>query len=245
MMEQAAIVPRLAFVINLSRADQTGSTLARTKHLVHSFHCHRLPATWAVADAMQARLVLDSAAVTQQIGLAWDAKLSGPRCGEQLAHRLALLSSVSGPTSLLVGDYGAFSSRLSILADLGIRAIFTNSAPEAAPLKPRPLPCGMWLVAPRVHLPKRRRLSWLPTRQATLKELLASACDGITLVSITASQWEQAGARAMQALERLLRDISWSSSRGEVQVATVADVVSELTARHTVKPQRSILRLAA
>jgi hypothetical protein len=252
MTEQAAIVPRLCFVINLAHAENAGPNLARLKHLVHLFRGHRLPATWAVADAAQTPLLRDFAAtaVRHQIGLSLDeswaaAHHGAARFGDELSHRLARLSNASGSTTLLVGDRGQLGSRMRVLAELGIRAIFTSFSQAATPLKPRPLPCGMWLLAPRVRLPKPRLTRWLPTRATSVKELLASACAGNVLVEVAADEWERIGVRGMQALEKLLRDVSWSASRGQLQVVTVSEIVADLAGQYAVRPQRSILRLAA
>jgi hypothetical protein len=252
MTEQAVIVPRISFVINLAHFDNVGAHLARLKHLVHLFHGHRLPATWAVADATQAPLLQDSvaAAVPHQIGLSLDeswaaAHLSTARFGDELGRRLAKLASASGAPTLVVADRRSLGSRIKVLAELGIRAIFTQAAEDAALRKPRPLPCGMWLLAPRVWLPKRRRARWLPARSISVKELLASGCEGNVLVNVSTTEWEQVGVRGMQSLEKLLRDVSWSASRGQLQVTTVSEIVADLASRHAVKPQRSILRAAA
>jgi hypothetical protein len=94
-------------------------------------------------------------------------------------------------------------------------------------------------------LPKPRLTRWLPTRATSVKELLASGCAGNILVEVAADEWEQVGVRGMQALEKLLRDVSWSASRGQLQVVTVSEIVADLASQHAVKPQRSILRLAA
>lgn len=259
MTEQATIVPRLAFVINLAHSAKTHGSQkahglqsvglgARREHLIHLFRGYRLPATWAVADAAQARLLRDAAA--HRIALTLDGSLTSPaqsaaRFGRELSHRLAGLADACGTPDLVVGDHGLLASRMATLSELGIRAIFTSSAPAAAPLKPRRLPCGMWLLAPRVQLPKRRFSRWLPMRATSLKELLASACDGNILASVAADECEQAGVRAMQNLETLLRDVSWSATSGQLQVATISEVVADLTERNAVKPQRSILRVAA
>lgn len=251
MTEQSAIVPRLSFVINLAHADNAGPHLARLKHLVHLFHGHRLPATWVVGDAAEAPLLQDSAAaaVPHQIGLSLDeswasAHLSAARFGDALGRRLAKLACVHGAPTLVAADCGSLGSRMTVLAELGIRSVFTNASEDAAPLKPRPLPCGMWLVAPRVRLPKRRLVRWLPTRPTSVKELLATACEGNVLVGV-AADGEHVGADGMRALDRLLRDVSWCASRGQLRVTTVSEIVADLTSRHVVKPQRSILRAAA
>jgi hypothetical protein len=250
MTEQPAIVPRLAFVINLAQFKHAGAPWARVKHLMHLFHGHRLPATWAVADADQGTLLQDAAAAAHQIALVldenWaDSRQSKARFRQELGRRLAMLSHVNAAPRVVVGDHNSLSGRMTILAERGIRAVFADAARQTPPFKPRPLPHGIWLLAPQVRWPKRRILRWLPGRATSLKELLQTACDGHVLVAIAAAEWEQTGVRGMQSPEKLLREVSWSASRGDVRVVTVAEIVAELSARHAVKPQRSILRLAA
>lgn len=151
--------------------------------------------------------------------------------------------SVSQRPTLAVGDHYLAPTQLSMLPELGIEAVLA-SAESAAASKCRPLPGGMWLLAPRVQLPKRRRTRWLPHRAATLKDILAAAGDGVNLVSVSVAAI-LASSREFRALEKLVREVAQAEAEREIRAVSVAEIIAELAARHTAKPQRSILRLAA
>lgn len=253
MMDQTGIVPRVAFVINLAQADSPRPNLARLRHLLHLFRGHRVAATWAVADASQTRLLRDSSPgsasgeIALTVGDTWGAaQVSPSRFGKELANRLAGLTSFVGATpTLVVGDSRQLSSRMTSLSEQGIRAIFASSCPTSDAAKSRPLPCGLWQLVPSVRWPKRRLTRWLPSRSTSVRDLLASACEGAVLVSVESAELQRVSARGLQSFEKLLREVSWSASRGQMQISTVSEIVADLVSRREVKPQRSILRAAA
>ncbi len=253
MMDQAVIVPRVAFVINLAQTDSRKPNLARLRHLVHLFRGHRVAATWAVADASRARLLRDSSpsSAASEIALTVDASwgaahLSHTRFGNELDNRLAGLTNSAGTTpALVVGDLGLLRSRMTNLSERGIRAVFTSRPSASVAIKSRPLPCGLWQLVPNVRWPKRSLSRWLPSRHTSIRELIASASEGSILVSVESAELERVGARGLQTFEKLLREVSWSASRGQMLISTVSEIVADLVSRREVKPQRSILRLAA
>jgi len=253
MMDQAVIVPRVAFVINLAQANSPKPNLARLRHLVHLFRGHRVAATWAVADAARARLLQDSSSnsAASEIALSVDdtwaaAHLSHTHFGNELDNRLASLTNSAGATpTLVVGDLGMLRSRMANLSEQGIRAIFTSRPSASVATKSRPLPCGLWQLVPNVRWPKRRLSRWLPSRPTSVRDLMASASEGSILVSVESAELERVGARGLQTFEKLLREVSWIASRGQMLISTVSEIVANLVSRSEVKPQRSILRLAA
>ena len=253
MTDHAVIVPRVAFVINLAQTDSPRPNLARLRHLVHLFRGHRVAATWAMAEASRARLLRDSSpsSAASEIALtvddSWGAAQVSHSCFDnELGIRLAGLANSAGamPT-LVVGDLGALRNRMTSLSERGVRAIFTSRPSAADMTKARPLPCGMWQLVPNVRWPKRRLSRWLPSRHTSVRDLLASASEGSILVSVESSELERIGARGLQSFERLLREVSWSASRGQMLISTVSEIVADLVSRREVKPQRSILRAAA
>ncbi len=253
MMDQAVIVPRVAFVINLAPTDSPRPNLARLRHLVHLFRGHRVAATWAVADASWARLLRDSSpsSAATEIALTVDdtwgaAHLSHLRFGNELGNRLAGLANSAGTTpTLVVGDLSSLRSRMTNLSEQGIQAIFASWPSASVATKSRPLPCGLWQLVPSVRWPKRRLSRWLPSRPTSVRDLMASASEGSILVSVESAELERVGARGLQTFEKLLREVSWSASRGQMLISTVSEIVADLVSRREVKPQRSILRLAA
>lgn len=253
MMDHGVILPRVAFVINLAQADSSRPNLARLRHLVHLFRGHRVAATWAVADPSRARLLRDSSpsSAASEIALTVDdiwgaAHVSHARFDKELRDRLmGLTDSANVRPTIVVGDLRALSGRMANLSELGIQAIFANSSPASDTTRSRPLPCGLWQLVPSVRLPKRRLSRWLPSRSTSVRDLLASASEGAILVSVESAELERTGARGLQSFEKLLREVSWSASRGQMLISTVSEIVADLASRREVKPQRSILRAAA
>jgi hypothetical protein len=253
MTDQNGIVPKVAFLINLAQADSPRPNRARLRHLVHLFHGHRVAATWAVADASQTRLLGDSltSSTISEIALTvnntWGgAEVSHSRFGNELSSRLAGLTKATGarPT-LVVGDLGALRTRMTTLSEQGIRAICSSTSQATDTTNSRPLPCGLWQMSPSVRWPKRRLSRWLPSRSTSLKDLTTSAAEGAILVSVESAELERVSARGLQSFEKLLREVSWSASRSQMQIATLSEIVADLASSREVKPQRSILRTAA
>jgi hypothetical protein len=253
MTDQNGIVPKVAFLINLAQADCPRPNLARLRHLVHLFRGHRVAATWAVADASRTRLLGDSSSssTVSEIALTVDdswgaAAVSHSRFGNELGSRLAGLTKSTGAApTLVVGDLRPLRARMTTLSALGIRAVCSSTSPTAAATNSRPLPCGLWQLVPNVRWPRRRLSRWLPSRSTSIKDLLASASEGAILVSVESAELERVSARGLQNFEKLLREVSWSASRGQMQISTVSEIVDDLVSHREVKPQRSILRAAA
>ena len=249
MKDHAGNVPRVAFVVNLAQPDAPQLNLARLRHMAHLFRGHRVAATWALADASQARLLGDSSTVGNialTVNDDWAATgFSQIRFRNELGSRLAGLANAtrSAPT-LVVGALGGLRTRATALAEQGIRAVFVSDPTSTDSTSPRPLPCGLWQLVPSVRWPRRRLLRWLPTRSVSVKDLLASSSEGVILVGIEATSLQKVSARGLQCFEKLLREVSWSASREQLQIVTVSEIVADLVSRREVKPQRSILRAA-
>jgi len=253
MMDQTSDAPKVAFVINLAQADSSSPNLARLRHLMHLFHGHRVAASWAVTNVSQARVLRDSSPGTSAADFAlmvddnWGASdVSSSRFGNELGSRLVgLKNSVGAAPMLVVGDLGALRSRMTLLADQGVRAIISNDHSASDASSSRPLPCGLWQLVPSLHWPKRRLSRWLPSRSTSVKDLLAADTRGSILVNVEAAALERVSARGLRSIEKLLREVSWSASRGQMQISAVSEIVADLVSEREVKPQRSILRTAA
>ena len=255
MMDQTASVPQVAFVVNLGPVESTESHIARIHHLVHLFQGHRLPATWAVADAQrmhplgtqQTLAKMDELALT--VDDHWSAsQMPKSRFREELIARLAALQAAgAAATTLVVGKPQLLRSRTAVLAEQGIRAVLTGSVERSTEAKSRPLPCGLWQLAPNVQVPQLRRLPlWWPFHRTSARQLIAAGtATGAIIVAVQSAQLGRSSARSLQQIEKLLREVAWAASRNQLALTTVGQIVAELAIAREVKPQRSILRLAA
>jgi len=253
-MKQATTVPRVAFVVDLSAAEPDQANAARVHHLVHLFSGHRLPATWTVdsperVGQLQKQLTSPGKVeVALKIDRHWLSPLaSHSQFRAALSSRISALTAVSGTsTHLVVGDPQLLRSRVSILAEQGVTGIFSERQDCSTPAKLRPLPCGLWQLEPSFCIPPKRSLiNFLARRCPSTKQILAAMGANTTLVMVQSAELGRAGARALQGLEKLLREISWASSRDQLIVSTVGETIAELADQRAVKPQQSILRSAA
>ncbi len=253
-MDQTVIVPKVSFLINLGSCEAEGANVARLRHLVHLFRGHRLPATWSASGAHCAQLLQDqSSSVTQEMALivdpSWSAlQISAKRFRDELCRRLQSLAGCRGVSpSLVTGDSALLRSRANLLAKQGIQAIVTELPARGSSAKPRPLPCGLWQLAANVRIPQRRlSFRWLPMRRISVKQLVTPpyAASG-AIVLVESEELQRISARGLQSFEKLLREVSWYASRRQLVVSTISEIVAELATHHEVKPQRSILRVAA
>ncbi len=244
---------KVAFVVNLGNDETTRPSAARARHLAHLFHGYRLPATWAIDSAKRAAILQDRQLAPNDIDLALtiggrhaSAQLPSKQFQRELRQQLAALESITGrTTTLALGDGPRLGTRASILAGQGIRAIISNVVGPSSVAQP--LACGLWRLEPRVEMPSTRRM-WglLPARRFSARQLVAVGRSAATnLVMIDSSELCRGHARGLQSLDRLLREVSWAASRKQLAVVTVNEIVAGLAGRDEVKPQRSILRVAA
>ena len=177
----------------------------------------------------------------------WGASdVSPSRFGNELNSRLmGLTNFVGAAPRLVVGDLGALRSRMPVFADQGVRAILANDSTASDATSSRPLPCGLWQLVPSLRWPKRRLSRWLPSRSTSIRDLLAAGTGGSILVNVEPAALQRVSARGLQNIEKLLREVSWSASRGQLQISAVSEIVADLASKREVKPQRSILRTAA
>ena len=252
-MDQQYIVPRVAFVINLAADDSQQLGLSRLHHLIHLFSSHRVSATWAIGDASTAQILREQtdASEAHQVALNMQALNAGSKSSsrgftQQISQELARLAAVMGQTpSVVLGNSARLRSRLVLLSQLGIETILSDSSDKASRGRSRPLPCGMWQLTPCMQLPHTRILDRLTRRGPSVREMIASAVDATTLVRINANEFEKLSARSMQTFEKLLREVSWAASRGQIEQSPLAEIVGNLRQRRQMKPQRSIMRVAA
>jgi len=253
-MKLAASVPRVAFVVDLTAADRGEANVARMHHLVHLFSGHRLPATWTVDSPERAKSLRKQHAspaaieVALKIDQQWLSPLSSTsQFRAALKSRILALAAASGAsTHLVVGSPQLLRPRAAILAEQGITGVFAQQKDGPTPVKLRPLPCGLWQLEPSFCIPPKRSLiNFWARRCPSTKQLLATGGTETTLVMVQSSEFGRSGARALQGLEKLLREISWAASRDQLIVTTVGETLIKLADGRAVKPQRSILRAAA
>lgn len=253
-MKQGSDLPRIAFVVDLADTSPSEADKARLLHLLHLFTGHRLPATWIVDTAERARLMREqnTAPASGEVAFRIDMQRLSPLSSHlqfraELGSQIATLSDASeADAQLLVGDPQLLRSRATILAELGIVGVFFDQQDRSTPAKPRPLPCGLWQLQPSICLPQKRRLAnLLSRRQTSVKRLLALDTAETAILMVRSAELGRSGARALRGLEKLLREISWAASRDQLIVSTVGETLAELTSQRVVKPQRSILRVAA
>ena len=246
-MDQDLIVPRVAFVINLARNNSQQLSPTRLQHLVQLFESQRIAATWAASEASALKplanrsdrrsvhdlaLQLHTPANTRQPNSNLAAQIQG------FHHQLG-----QAPCAV-IGNGSQLRNRANVLAQFGVQAVVCGPH-ETQPARPRAIGCGLWQVSPAVHLPWTTWKQRLLRRRPSLRHLSTVATDGIALVSIDSAALELHSLRHIGQFEKFLREISWSASRGQVEVASLSEVVAELATRNQARPQQSILRAAA
>ncbi|NOY41142.1 MAG: hypothetical protein GXP26_04810 [Planctomycetes bacterium] len=254
-MEKASIVPRVAFVLNLGVTETTDTIAARIQHLIHLFQGHRLPATWVVADTKCAKLLASqrtASSMISEFALTVDgpwSDVSTPPTAfrRELADRCAAIRAKTGRSiKLVVGDPQSLRVRAALLAEQGIGGIFSTQQDRTS-TRSRPLPCGLWQLELNVRIPLVRSFSqWFTSRRVSAKQLISAGSLGeTTLVAVDTGKLGTSNARSLQAFEKMLCEVSWAASRNQLVVTTAGAIVAELTSQQAVKPQRSILRVAA
>ena len=252
-MDQDFIVPRVAFVINLAPADSRQLSPTRLRHLIHLFRSNRVSATWAISDASMAQLLREQAGnlsadqmALNMLALKGDAKTSSRGFTKQLSQELARVAAVVGSTpSVVVGNSSRLRSRMVLLSQLGIETIVSDGTDKRQNSRPRSLPCDVWHLSPQMQLPRTRLIQRLTRRGPSVREMISSAVDSTMLVSVSAPEVEKLSARGMQSFEKLVQQVSWAGSRGQIEQTTLSEIVADLRRRNQVKPQRSIMRVAA
>jgi len=254
-MDGASKMPQLAFVLNLGVSEATETSTARIQHLVHLFQGHRLPATWVVADTQCAKLLAvqhTASSTTTELALAvrgrWsDTEVPPSTFRRELADRCAAIRAMADRSvQLVAGDPELLRSRAALFAEQGIGGILSTEEDQAT-TGSRPLPCGLWQLELNVRIPQVRRISqWFTGRRVSAKQLISASSQGeTTIVAVETGKLGTSSARSLRAFEKMLRDVSWAASRNQVAVTTAGAVVAELSSQRAVKPQRSILRVAA
>lgn len=198
-----------------------------------------LPATWGVESVDQAAVFESAIQLAERALLlpktpaeaANDIIADGIHRFDAAGHELATLC-VSGEL-----PRGQIERQL---AQQGIRGIVTESAASDSEWS-RPLPFGIWQLAPQGTLPSQRK--WFRRVGGVPQDFFATAANP-AVVNINLAAAGGPGTAAWRELEKVIDQAATASDQGVIQLTTVADLTAELARQNAPKPQRSILRAA-
>jgi hypothetical protein len=225
-----------------------------TELLFEILNRHKLPATWAVGDPANSAVAALVAGSETRHGLAllgdryWIGKTAGrTRFARELARRVTQARRAGIEVVTLVPRVAPVAEHIDLVVKNGIQAVVVTDADSGqrpAGQSPRALHYGVWEFSATNRLPLRS--SWLPGRAWKLvRNLRRAGKDASTVhVLMDVSAIEEAGASAIQAVERLMRRVAKLRDRGLLQVETLGTAVAQLSDRPAATPQRSILRRA-
>jgi len=209
----------------------------------------RLGATWTVEAPAQAATLVSWNALRHGGDLALsvaDAVLTlegvaSPRWTEEISGRLNYLRAQGGAVETLhTGLDMARSSCQRALQLMGVRAIVTEAA-SAVPAVVRPLPFGLWQLAPRLVAPAHSRwAAWLGRRRVAL----ASEPRETAVAVLDLSRVTPGDQRRWAEVESVVAEAIDLRARGAIRVECIGQIARHLANQHAPRPQRSILRAA-
>lgn len=248
---------RVAFVVHLDgpqteQAQSAVADLARIQHLVHLFRGHHVPATWAVADCRDLKLMQHQGLLQTGDELAIaiaPSEAASPLLRESLRKRVSAMQTCTGTTvGLVAGEPAILRQHAAFLAEQGLRGILSKTLKRPAAMTTSPLPCGLWQFDDALAIPHKAWFARLlpgsnPLRR--LQKLIAK--EETFLISVDAAQvahaqLSQSSTRSLQNLEKLLREVAHCASRAELAITTVGEILAALTASRVSRPQHSILK---
>ena len=198
-----------------------------------------LPATWGVETIDQAA-TLDTAIHLVEAALLIP-KLNAATAGDAIADGLHRFSAAGHEVATLCIDAELPRGQVERqLSQQGVQTIVTESAASDSGAV-RPLPFGVWQLAPQGTLPSHRR--WFRRVGGVPQDFFAAAA-GPTIASIDLAAIGSTDSRGWREMEKAIDQAATASDQGQIRIATVADLTAELTRQSVHKPQRSILRAA-
>jgi hypothetical protein len=195
--------------------------------------------TWAVETVEQAQ-VLDAAGQLIECGLLLPKPIA-ETASDAIADGIHRFDSVHREVATLY--VGADLPRGQIerqLAQQGVRGIVTDSAVSGSEAV-RPLPFGIWQLAPQGTLPSLRR--WFRRVGGVPQDFFAAATSP-AIATVDLAAIGVPGGNGWRELEKALDQAATAIDQGVINLTTVADFTAELTRQSAPKPQRSILRAA-
>lgn len=198
-----------------------------------------LPATWCVESIEQANTL--GTAIHLVEGALLVPKINAATASDAIADGLHRLSAGGHEVATLCvnGDLprGQIERQL---AQQGVRAIVTESTASDSGAV-RPLPFGIWQLAPQGTLPSQRR--WFRRVGGVPQDFFSNAA-GPTIANIDLGAIGSPDSREWREMEKAIDQAATASDQGQIRIATVADLTAELARQSAPKPQRSILRAA-
>jgi hypothetical protein len=200
-----------------------------------------LSATWAIESPAQ----VESLKAPRRAGVVVEAALLAPPdtgdLGKSLEQDLASFRRANQPIAAIKAGIslprGAYERQL---CQAGAKAIVSSPVAGRSSAV-RPLPLGIWEFRPHICAPTARH--WLRPFGRRASCLVDAAAPSPALASIDLS--EIGSSRHWRDVERLVHGAAASCQRGAARSLTVAELAGELSEATAVRPQRSILRMAA
>jgi len=231
---------QLAFVVDASNADPKGDLMS-VMQLARQFSDERIPVTWVVDSPEIARAVRrDDGRDLSDWALPLNAMDSpADDCADPLPMKCLRQLRGEGiePAVVFAAKAVNLRGRERSLAVLGMDAVVADSSLARS----RPLPHGLWQLGVNASLPFRRRWPYLFTRSWGVASVLN---EPLTIACVSVARLKANSLRGGQQLSRVIDRCTWAANRGELEVASVRQLVAERTALYANRPQRSILRAA-
>lgn len=254
-MHLSSPVARVSFVIHLDSRGCRAEDVARIRQMARLFHRRRFLTTWSAPGCYSLELLQHNGILQAGDDFALDVShfapsnsLTAHEFRDEFHKRLsAIHSSAAQQVRQIVGQPIALRRYGAILAEQGIRGVIVKSDQVATHAdRPLPLPCGLWQVNVGIEIPPR---GWLPgifsgTGRAIKRLADRHRRDTVLLVGIRAEPFVRSHARGMEQLNRLLQKISLAASQQEIRVVRSTEIVQEMVAQRSPRPQQSILRAA-
>lgn len=199
----------------------------------------RLPATWAIENAEHAQLLAAAGGSLHETALLL-CQQEASTAVDAITDGLHRFGMAGYEATTICADAELPRGQVERqLAQLGVRSIVSSSASGAAA---RPLPFGLWHVAPQATLPARRR--WF-RRTGGVTQGFFSGTDGPAVATIDLGAIGSPDGRGWRELEQAMVEAAATNDQGKVRAVTIAGLTAELTRQSGAQPQRSILRAAA
>ncbi len=249
---------KIAITVDLGEMCALDKDRSHIKSLVQLIGDHHFPVTWAVDSAKHLPWVapLQNGSDKQDIAMIVADSWASPEGSQnafrdQLSRRLeAFQREGITPTAVLIRSTCNARSRLGPLAQHGLATVLADASHGRArrnrhDVAPRPIPWGLWELSTNVNLPTRNRWLRFAFSMRLPKSGRTSTASSGMHGMIHAQQIAAQGRGAMQQVRQFLHKVAWARSARNLDVVTAADWTATAAENSTVRPQRSILRIAA
>ena len=225
-----------------------------TRRLIALTESQRLPVTWAVSDPAHSAatsLILRSA-VDHELAILGDANWVGPTAGRtrfarELMRRLSQARSTGLEVTSLVPHVASIENHIDLVVKQRISAVAGFQMPESGRQLPSPraLHYGVWELPISEALPLLTRWSF-SGKWATWAQIRRTIRDAGTYhLVIDAPAVVESGRNAEKVIAWITKRIALLRDRGLIRVETLRSMSARLADVPVIRPQRSILRVAA